>query len=1496
MSAHVAYQRVLGKQRRLDAVLPGRPSSPSTDEAQASWEGLSGTCSRTPGDADRLDRGLLLTLCGSGSNEVRVEGLQLRPRRARGPTPNTVTALAASSMAAPPDGTAEYIRPSGFQKGSKFKPQFSKNFVEPYRIPGRYLQGLREGADLGPLDTPVAPKTPIIVFVNAKSGGRAGEQLAQLFESVLGEGQVFLLGTHNPKEILKKLYTNLGAYPPRGKGTNSRPPSAHPPRHIQKHSANVAVPAAARGASGGAATSSQQGIGPTALQPTANGAPPDSHEIQQNGPGGGGIIGGQPLQSGASPTLQGPIAGPAAQNGYPHDQPAGLQSNQVAAAQREPWGWKENPLAVNQQAMDSAHTTPLGTPKWVSEPTPIGPQSTGPHPGPIYAEGLQHPAEVTHLQDHHSPGMIEPGGGADVAAMLARSRAISSGSQPTSLSGPHQQQQQQQQSVDASHSQVGTHSTGLAPLLTPRDGPAASLPPGSPLSDAGGWTYGNSEPGIRTPETVLDPPETQDADVPTEEHFDVAAMLAQSRALATHNPQQAQHEGGPTSQLHQDGHHQFPHQNPQQQLQPIYSGESAYDQQTAQDLQSGYPTLQQQQQHDLGWTPGYNIDSHLSIYTDHGEEDGHFHRPQHEPYHSDLHEVQRNHGVMHQQQLPQQLAVDEDGWTQGQYHHDGSPQQLQGQLPPEGWLSGEPTAYPLNSGGGHLGSHASEEAQYRGDTGSHTSQGGYQHHPQHQYQHAPSQGGYQAYPHEPQQGPFGHPLQQQQQQQQQFQQQPTGYAQSQGSYQPHPQELQKGPFGHPLQQQFRQQHTAQHLPLRSESSRSLAASYEDFKVARRSPRVSSKSLLDTSDEPTMSGARTPPRELEDENEMEALYLRSMLRRSRELSYEEEDIPRPDETQDDTLRLRGGVPSPHSSIPHSPAASTAGANGHVAGSPPDLKAMFAASRGGSFKSGLSASQQQQQGTQGGNPAARHTGNPHQQQQLQPIYSGQPAYQQQGAQDMQNGYPSLDQQQQQQQPIQASQSQNQQHSSVDMKNGRRNELGGSPMRVQPSDNSQDQKQTDDGMHALQNSRPASARPGGGDWGPGDRDPVAEQILSTLRIMACGGDGSVTWVLQSISDLDLKPRPPVGIIPLGTGNGMSCNLGWGKTMRAEWIVSRGSMFQELKAVANAAVRKLDSWDITISTPQQGMHKLDELPAATHPDVEGDQDKKTATNVKGCFYYYFSVGLDAETAYRRPRTDSKSLARLTSLVSHLQDKNPKWTNKRKLNHFWYAWMSARTGWMGSGKLLRQALPSFKWKRDDGQWQETVISEKIRALVILNFQSYSGGKDIWGLHDYRIQEESDKGFGKPIFDDGHIEVIGLKGLWHTFGVLSGMNRHLHGVRLAQASELVFDFKAAGDLPITHFRLDGEPWAQPLAPGRTGPVRVHIQRSDPARILLNVDDIPHTTQRALKLAQRELELSSPEELDSSSSSSEGDAKYRMWLRMHGAFKKAKHPHHHGAKS
>ena len=57
------------------------------------------------------------------------------------------------------------------------------------------------------------------------------------------------------------------------------------------------------------------------------------------------------------------------------------------------------------------------------------------------------------------------------------------------------------------------------------------------------------------------------------------------------------------------------------------------------------------------------------------------------------------------------------------------------------------------------------------------------------------------------------------------------------------------------------------------------------------------------------------------------------------------------------------------------------------------------------------------------------------------------------------------------------------------------------------------------------------------------------------------------------------------------------------------------------------------------------------------------------------------------------------------------------------------------------------------GAWQDLHVPKDVRALVVLNFQSYSGGKDIWGLHDHRWPDEKAKGLKKPIFDDNCIEV-----------------------------------------------------------------------------------------------------------------------------------------------
>lgn len=48
--------------------------------------------------------------------------------------------------------------------------------------------------------------------------------------------------------------------------------------------------------------------------------------------------------------------------------------------------------------------------------------------------------------------------------------------------------------------------------------------------------------------------------------------------------------------------------------------------------------------------------------------------------------------------------------------------------------------------------------------------------------------------------------------------------------------------------------------------------------------------------------------------------------------------------------------------------------------------------------------------------------------------------------------------------------------------------------------------------------------------------------------GGDGSVGWVLGCLGSLHKQgrePVPPVGIIPLGTGNDLSRSFGWVSTL---------------------------------------------------------------------------------------------------------------------------------------------------------------------------------------------------------------------------------------------------------------------------------------------------------------------------------------------------------------
>jgi diacylglycerol kinase (ATP) len=46
------------------------------------------------------------------------------------------------------------------------------------------------------------------------------------------------------------------------------------------------------------------------------------------------------------------------------------------------------------------------------------------------------------------------------------------------------------------------------------------------------------------------------------------------------------------------------------------------------------------------------------------------------------------------------------------------------------------------------------------------------------------------------------------------------------------------------------------------------------------------------------------------------------------------------------------------------------------------------------------------------------------------------------------------------------------------------------------------------------------------------AAARVRARLRILVCGGDGTVAWLFKVVRELGLKPAPPIAIMPLGTG----------------------------------------------------------------------------------------------------------------------------------------------------------------------------------------------------------------------------------------------------------------------------------------------------------------------------------------------------------------------------
>jgi diacylglycerol kinase (ATP) len=252
---------------------------------------------------------------------------------------------------------------------------------------------------------------------------------------------------------------------------------------------------------------------------------------------------------------------------------------------------------------------------------------------------------------------------------------------------------------------------------------------------------------------------------------------------------------------------------------------------------------------------------------------------------------------------------------------------------------------------------------------------------------------------------------------------------------------------------------------------------------------------------------------------------------------------------------------------------------------------------------------------------------------------------------------------------------------------------------------------------------------DLADGGPETVLESFtaFTRLRILVCGGDGTVSWIVSAIENMNLQRWPPMAILPLGTGNDLARIHGWGGGYNNE------SLIGILEQVAEGYISWLDRWEMTV------------------------ENKKGKVKEVKSFFNYLGVGADAQAAlqvhmvsYSTVETfvgKEKSVAltfykyALSSIK--LRESRPQLFFSRVVNKAWYAIFGAEDIIKVSEYLLSRRLHSSFANSHSCVFQATMVNlpnditliadgveiplpADSQGIILLNIDSYSGGVPIW--------------------------------------------------------------------------------------------------------------------------------------------------------------------------